>query len=236
MSVIIFVMLMFIVFLIFGIVTQKKVVALQNKLIGSEILAIERERERLSSDLHDSLAPTLSAMILLSNMIETDHDPSIKIRNDLNSYLQKTSGQVREISRNIIPRFYEDATVSSVITKAIDDTKIICEENGIHVSSNIHADISFSKDEHLHLYRITQEILNNASKHSKATSVDIQCSIIKNNLVIIYHDNGVGFDPDKKYTGLGISNIQNRLNLLKGVYAINSSKKKGTEMYIHIPV
>lgn len=222
------------IFITFVIVTQKKVIALQKKQLNDEIISIEKERERVASDLHDSLGSIIGAMVILNSLIETDHQPSAQIRDNMDTHLRQTSEQVRQIARNIIPRLYEDTTVDQVVNNATNEFRIISEQKDIELKVKTSSNISLSKEEHLHVYRIIKEILNNAYKHSQATIINLSCTYNEGALLLAYQDNGIGYDVQKQVEGLGLSNIQNRITLLNGDYSINSEKGKGTEIVIRI--
>ncbi|NOR87843.1 MAG: hypothetical protein GQ527_09560, partial [Bacteroidales bacterium] len=88
-----------------------------------------------------------------------------------------------------------------------------------------------------HLYRIVQELLKNAVKHSKAEMVNMQFMGDGDKMLnIIYEDDGIGFDPSKTDDkGLGLNNIKNRLELINGEMKMDSSKTtKGTTIFIDV--
>ena len=88
------------------------------------------------------------------------------------------------------------------------------------------------------LYRVIQETVNNVIKHAKANQLDI--AIIKDvdGLSCTIEDNGIGFDSSNKnnFNGIGLKNIQTRVEFLKGTVEWNSAVGKGTLVAIHIPV
>ncbi len=99
-----------------------------------------------------------------------------------------------------------------------------------------------SKDVELGIYRISQEALNNITKHSKASKVEIEFHFNNNLLVGIIKDNGIGFDVNKilkqnnKEHVFGLSSMQGRANFLNGNFEINSSPNKGTNIHFEIPI
>ena len=86
------------------------------------------------------------------------------------------------------------------------------------------------------VYRMVQELMNNILKHSKATYVTIQLNKTENNLNIVVEDNGIGFDTGSARSGIGLKNIETRLNKLNGKISIDSGRGKGTTTIIDIPV
>jgi signal transduction histidine kinase len=88
----------------------------------------------------------------------------------------------------------------------------------------------------LSIFRIVQEILNNAIKHAEASEIFVQLNKDEEALVIHIEDDGKGFDPNKKYKSMGLENIRSRVNYLKGSLEIDSRKGIGTSFIIHIDV
>lgn len=226
----------FTIFLIFTTVTQRKVVALQKKLLKAEILSIEKERERVASDLHDSLGSTLYALAVLNEQVQTANEESAKLNKDITAHLRDANEQIRQISRDLIPRFYAETTVEEVVLKASGEFEVICKEKGIQLIVSAQANLSLSKEDHLHIFRIVHELLNNGYKHSQASIITMSCLLKDQLLMISYNDNGVGYDAQTQNEGLGLSNIQNRISLLNGTHSVQTSPGKGTEILLRIPV
>jgi signal transduction histidine kinase len=88
------------------------------------------------------------------------------------------------------------------------------------------------------LYRIVQELLNNTMKHAAARNVIVQVSKTDNVLSVTVEDDGKGFDTSilKQSKGIGWSNIQNRVEFLKGKLDVNSQKEKGTSVLIELAI
>ena len=84
------------------------------------------------------------------------------------------------------------------------------------------------------IYRIVQEILNNAIKHAQASEIFVQLNKEDDNIVIHIEDDGIGFDPNKKYKSMGLANIRSRVNYLRGSIDIDSRIGEGTSFLIHL--
>jgi signal transduction histidine kinase len=93
-----------------------------------------------------------------------------------------------------------------------------------------------SKSTELVLYRVIQELINNIIKHSQAKEAIVQFTRNADTLVITVEDDGQGFDPKSggKSSGLGMKNLENRINYLKGDLTIESESGMGTSVYIEI--
>jgi len=223
-------------FIFFIFITQKRVVRLQQKLLKAEILSIEKERERVASDLHDSLGSTLYGLAVLNEQVETANEASAKLNKEITENLRDANEQVRQISRDLIPRFYEETTLQEVVTKATNEFELLCKNKEIQLIKNINANLSLSKEKHLHIYRIVHELMNNGYKHSQATIITISCILRDKMLMLAYNDNGIGYNTQTNEEGLGLSNIQNRVALLNGQYSVQTGIGKGTEILLRVPV
>lgn len=233
-SLIVTILLCFLIFFLFTVFTQRKVQRLQKKLLQAEILSIERERERISYDLHDSVNPTISALILLTSQIEPLDEVSFATKLKIIDKLKSVSLQIDNISRNIIPKLYDGTTVDFILQKVIQDFRFVFDISTITITLNTNASVNLGKEGNLHVYRIMQELLHNTYKHSKASEVYINSNCTSNTIFITYRDNGIGFDPMGNNPGLGFSSIENRVSLLNGTYSVDSENSKGVSVYFSI--
>ena len=92
------------------------------------------------------------------------------------------------------------------------------------------------------LYRIVQEALNNVSKHARAGSVSVMLERRGDDVILIVEDDGVGFNaasatnPRRRHEGLGLISMQERAALVGGGVQVESSRGKGTTLFVRIPV
>jgi signal transduction histidine kinase len=103
---------------------------------------------------------------------------------------------------------------------------------------NLNYDGALKEDQEIVVYRITQELLTNTIKHSKAASVIVQISQHNGTFSLVVEDNGVGFDTGAMNVreGLGLQSVKSRVHLLKGRYSNEAKKGEGTTLSIEIPV
>lgn len=224
------------IFVTFVVVTQKQVIKLHKKLLKAEILSMEKERERVANDLHDSLGSTLSALALLNDQVEVANEESEKLNKKISNHLREANEHIRQISRDLAPRFFAETTVQEVVMKATNEFLLLCDDKGIQLIVQVNTDISLSKENHLHLFRIVHELLNNGYKHSQASIISLSCILKDHFIKLTYTDNGIGYDTQTSDEGLGLSNIQNRISLLDGNYSVESGTGRGTEILLRIPV
>ncbi|RYZ50471.1 MAG: hypothetical protein EOO14_19275, partial [Chitinophagaceae bacterium] len=88
----------------------------------------------------------------------------------------------------------------------------------------------------LTLFRIIQESLNNVLRHSKATCVTIELSVLEQTAKLVVSDNGVGFLPEATRKGAGLKNIQNRIYLINGTLQLKANPGKGCTIELQFPI
>jgi PAS domain S-box-containing protein len=207
------------------------------EIIRSLITGEDNERKRIASDLHDGLGQILTASSLNFNSIKNDIKYlSEKKQNEYNSgliFLNKAIEEIRNIAHNLMPNAIEHFGLISAITSLLNSVKKNSDFE-ISISENI-GNKRLDKQIEINMYRITQEILNNAIKHSKAKNLSFQYQIFDNELIFIYEDDGVGFNYNKEKTkGEGLNNITNRVTSMSGFISINSKIGKGTSISIEM--
>ena len=218
---------------------EKELEEHQQKILSKTIEAEEKERKRISSDLHDGIGPNLSSLKLHLNVLE-----KIKGETERKEILQKSYKiieqsilNLKEISKNMSPYLLVDFGLDIAIqdfVKSIDVGEI-----DISYRSNIES-IRLSPELEIAIFRVFKELINNSIKHSEAQGIKtkIEYKTKANVLVLQYEDNGKGFDVKKallkKEMHLGIKNIIDRVNSFKGKLFLNSILGGGMSVKIII--
>jgi two-component system NarL family sensor kinase len=210
--------------------TEKQLLATQSLLKGQE-----DERSRLAKDLHDGLGGLLSGVKLqlgaMKGNLILSEEHGHAFNNALNK-LDDSISEMRRVAHNMMP----EALINLGLEQALNDYcdglsasqpfTINCEFYGLEQRMEPSIEIV--------VYRIVQELLNNAVKHANATIILAQVIRRENNLAITIEDNGKGFDTaqlDKMRTA-GLRNIYSRVNYLHGQIDIQSVPDKGTSVHI----
>jgi signal transduction histidine kinase len=196
----------------------------------------EKERSRVAQELHDSIGAILATLKHHFQLIETKLGADDEKYQKAFSLLDKASSEVRRISHNI---------ASNVLSKfglvaALQD---LAEEVSSAQKTLVKVQVTGIKDRlensmEIHLFRIVQELVSNALKHANAQRIDIQLTMHENELNLIVEDNGNGFNKEElnNSDGMGMSNLTNRVNHLKGKLEIDSSPNSGSTFIIDIPI
>lgn len=217
----------------------KNEIAHQQNLAALGIIeAEERERKRIAGDLHDGLGQLISSVkmnteILVERYLIKNADAdNLSVKTI--SLIDESCREVRSIAHQMMP----NVLVKLGLVFALRD--LVNNINSDKLRTNIHiSGIEERLDPHIEtvLYRVIQESINNVIKHAFASVLDISLMCEKKEITVTIEDNGKGFDLDEKNEaiGIGLRNMANRIEFLKGTVDISSAKGKGTLIAIYIP-
>ncbi|MEG3658715.1 sensor histidine kinase [Arenibacter palladensis] len=195
------------------------------------------EKKRISEELHDGiLGQMLGIRLILSGLNNKTDSDSVLKRSDLLKKLQGLEEEIRTISHELSRASQEKihnfiVSIEELVKTIQDSSKMKCH---FEYDQKIDWD-QLKGDIKINIYRIVQESLQNCIKHAKATKVDLLFQSENEHVRIIISDNGVGFDQKKGKRGIGLKNINSRLEKLKGTYNIQSEIGQGTKVTVTIP-
>jgi len=208
----------------------------RTKKVTSLIDGQEMERQRLSRDLHDSLGQSILAVkIKLEQAKNASIEKNQQIIYETLELIKNSIFEIRSISNDLMPPVLEVFGVEHGLKNLCKDTSAYTGISIKFICENIPD--TLDKKLQIYLYRISQEAINNITKHSSATEASIKIFYNNNLLFLNIADNGNGFEITKTdKQGNGIMNIKQRVELLKGECKISSGTGKGTQINIKIPV
>lgn len=199
----------------------------------------EKERMRFSADLHDSVLQNQILWYRKLEMLRSDSSLPAQIQNDIwniEQGLLDVIQQIRVTCNNLRPPYLKEQGLIKAFESLFAHTRV----NVDFIIEFNYSDLkhSLSEEEMITLYRVTQELLANARKHSQATKVDFTISSIDDNIYFNYQDNGVGMDIEKSidsFEHIGISGIKKRVDSIEGEIELYSTPGRGVNMLILIP-
>jgi len=203
----------------------------QEEILRNTIQAQEKERKRIAQDLHDEVGAMLSVVKLNVGRIEKQtRDKAQAVASETKSYLDEVITQVRGISRALLPPSLEKLGLYSAIEEMAnwvnkaDEIEIICSKSGEAFRIDIKTELA--------LFRVVQELVNNAIKHSGAKSIFVRVRFSKT-IAIVIRDTGKGFDLNEKMnTGLGLKNLESRTEMVGAKLKLKSGPGRGTTAII----
>jgi signal transduction histidine kinase len=202
---------------------------------------IEEERNRIASELHDSIGQGLLLIKLRIQSIEQKINSAIN--NDeitkLDNILEDTIKELKTIIYNLRPKILDELGLGPAVTSLVH---LVSEQSGINGSLNVH-NLNGRLDKRLELFtfRLAQETLNNIIKHSSATEFNLIIQDNGKNLRFVISDNGQGFElntvfHEKEFGGYGLLNMRERVESFGGEFKIDSTPREGTVVMANIPI
>ena len=196
----------------------------QTEIVKSVIQTQETERQRLARDLHDDLGGTLS---VIKGKIANEN-----VSQEAINLVDKAIEDLRYISRNLAPDELSNEGLIRAIYHTIDRVQNTSNIKFTYISFG--QEVRLNKDIELNIFRMIIELINNIFKHSKATKAIIQLIFYKDYLHISVEDNGIGIKTNKNNCGIGLKNINSRVEFLSAKLKIDSGPN-GTTTIIEVP-
>lgn len=199
----------------------------------------EKERERLASELHDSVGATLAAARMQFEYLKNNrahHEDRRDLYETTAALLEDAYTEIRAMAHAKNDGVIAKNGLLPAVQKLVKNAS---------VSKNLRIDLNyFGLNERLEnsleitLFRIIQELVTNIIKHSGASEAMISLTQLEDSLSVIVEDNGIGFefDPLNSQSGMGLNNIERRVEKIEGSMAVDSTPGKGTTILIDIPI
>ncbi len=194
----------------------------------------ERERETIGRELHDNINQILASVKLnLEIAIENEGAPNALLEKSY-ANINEAIREIRIISRSLISPVL-DIGITDAIHQLIENINSPLSPKFTYLPGN--DDYStLCKTIQLMAYRIVQEQINNILKHANATEVVIQLGLKNGFFCLHIKDNGIGFDINERYFGVGLRNIKSRVGLYHGKVTLASQPGHGCTLDVCIPV
>lgn len=212
----------------------------EKKLANKSIEIEFKERKRIAADLHDGLGSVLSSIALFTKLIEKDSKDEfvckklVKVKELSAIALENLEAAINNLNPSNLNRYGLVKSLEIICEKINDMGKVNC----VVVADNMESKLEQSME--INIYRICNELINNTLKHSGASKLLINIKQIRKMVLLTYHDNGKGFNPDLIFSNdeekMGLHNIANRVESFGGKYEINSSEGNGVEIQFQFKI
>ena len=221
-------------------VTQRKKQARIN--LNAVLEGQENERRRLAREIHDGVGPVMSIIKLHLDAVKSElkevPEPVMKKINSMSELIHEVSESIRDISHDLMPSALTDfglvAALENLCRKANESEKIHVRFYHSGMKNQPDSQIALS------IFRITQELLNNAFKYSDAQTITIQLIRHPESIILMVEDDGTGFDKSELNLllekGIGIRNIQTRTAAVCGLFNLDTQKGRGVLATLEIPL
>jgi signal transduction histidine kinase len=208
---------------------QQLIEELQSTQQKLQELAVVEERNRLARDLHDSVKQQVFAISMQLSAARTALSDSDKAHSSVveaERLAQQAGAELTTLINALRPPILESKSLTDAVEEYITEwtrrNKIATEMDidDVFVSSNIEQA----------LFRVLQEALSNAARHSKADKVTVTLKAKNENVVLMVEDNGIGYDAERVTKGIGLDSMRERLAAVNGELEISSLKSQGTRV------
>jgi two-component system sensor histidine kinase ComP len=205
----------------------------------------EKERVRIATDLHDTtmqdlffLKERLHSLLEKYVLTKEDHAQMVSIID----YIDVINSNLRQSCFELHPYLIKEIGLVRTIEQLVGlEVSVVSFEINFKA---IRANFIETRDMETkrHIFRMVQELINNAKKHSQAYRVTIQLADYNNHIELTYIDDGIGFEPSITIakeiggSGTGIEQIKSRILSLNGHYELETSRGKGMKLVVFIPM
>ena len=204
----------------------------RNELASTQIEVKENTLNYVGQELHDDIGQKLSVVKLMINQMKKNRgNVDEKTLDELDEIIGDSIREIRGISRSFIT---EQVKYFGFIDSLENDIGRINRLDQIEIDFSYNdRDIDINPQHSLILYRMTQELINNALKHSNARVLIVKVLDSSDRLQIIVSDNGKGFNPSEELKGTGLKNICNRSQIIGAQVDFEAAVNKGTTATIN---
>ncbi len=222
-------------------ITERKLAEEALSKVGGRLIeAHEEERSRIARDLHDDIGQRLALLVNDIHGLEKDlPDSAVEVRKRIQEQLKRMheiASDVQAISHRL---HSSKLRYLGIVGAAKSFCQELSEQQKVEIDF-IHADIPTGVPEEISLclFRIMQEALQNAVKHSGVRHFEVDLRGASDGIHLTVRDAGLGFDPEAVMNnqGLGLISMQERVNLVNGTLSIDSRPELGTTIRVRVPL
>jgi len=210
---------------------------LQQKLVMETSIQVqEKEREQIGKELHDNINQILAAAKLYLDIAAKYNDDTQtvalqKCQRNLNLAME----EIRQLSQSLVAPSLGGMGLDQALRKLLENFPLSASLK-LNLDTTGYLEDIDNEGIKLTCYRIAQVQLNNIVKHARAKNAAIKLEQVPDRLMLTIHDDGIGFNPEKKTGGIGLRNIRNRVSFYNGTLEIDSAPGRGCTLIITIPL
>ncbi|NJD60341.1 MAG: hypothetical protein C3F13_10845 [Anaerolineales bacterium] len=209
---------------------------LQELMRRRQEMAVSEERNRLARDLHDSAKQqALAASFQLGTaltLFESDPQDAKKHLEEADALVDAVRKELTNLVHELRPQALDKQDFQEILREYTFDWS---QRSNIEAIINIEGSDNISLENREALFRITQEALANIVRHSSASRAELLLKMESNMVTMIIQDNGKGFDVNAPHSGLGLSSMRERSEVLGGSFSVKSGLDQGTEIVVTLP-
>ena len=204
----------------------------------AKLSAVIEERQRLARELHDAVSQQLFAISMTATAVgrtlDKDFEKAKRQIHLIEEMASVAQSEMRALLLHLRPIHLEGKRLSEGLVELL---KELAAKVPMAISWDMDEEIRLNKGIEDHLFRIVQEALSNALRHSKANKLEVKLLHRSDGIRLVIRDDGVGFELDaKKLTSYGIVSMKERVNEIGGSVDIITAPERGTRIEIRVPI
>lgn len=213
---------------------MRRLEAERRRSSNSALAAQEEERARVARDLHDQVNQSLTGVLLRLEATRSEAPPELAAEIEETSQLaHQAMDELLTVARQLRPTALDDLGLRAAIAGLVEQLDLPelsaafdCKDD----PSGLDPDIQ------LVIYRVSQEAIGNAVRHSGASRIDVTLRREGDRFVLTVADDGSGFTFEQATSGLGLGGMRERANLVGGEIEIESRPGRGTTVHLSVPI
>lgn len=216
---------------------KKDAMIREQQLLLEKEQALNQERSRIATEMHDELGGGLTAIRYLGHRAQKD-PASSKVPDLIDRMVNRSSQLIENMSEIIWAMNSHFDRLESLVSYIRNYARRFCMDIGLEYREEIPdsiEDIDLTGIERRNIFLVVKEVLNNAAKHARAESITLKLMVNPQVLRIHIIDDGVGMSPEQNNLGNGMKNMKDRMNQILGTLNIESDEK-GTRVVIVYPL
>lgn len=214
---------------------QSRHLKMQRGFFLREISLLEKDRTRIAYDLHDELGPQIALAQIKMRTAMNDAERRIQLLTEADENLNVIMERLGGIASNLTPRSLH---VKGLRFALMDFITQVAGSSSIKLLFDYNINKEVSSEIAIHIYRIVQEVVHNAIKHSEAAQIEVSIRERGKLIRILCRDDGKGFfiyEQQGKSEGIGLRSLQSRTAMVNGKMHSFSAPGKGTKYLFEIP-
>lgn len=197
----------------------------------------EKAYKQVAEELHDNLGSILVTLNMFADSLQKKTDPEAlkSLAKKISDVAAIANDTTRKIAHSLHSGGLQHFGLATAIGELADAVR---ESSSIQVHTHLQLEPHLPAEVSQECYRMVQEMINNTLKHAHATTINLEMTQLPGQLSIIFEDNGAGFTPKETEPakGMGLRNLETRVERLGGQLTLDSQKNKGTTLIIEIPL
>jgi signal transduction histidine kinase len=216
-------------------------IAIENARLfeASRELSVIEERNRLARELHDAMTQNLFSLTLTAEaaaqLVHVDPARAEGEIDRIRALARDTQAELRSLIFELRPPQLEAEGLVATIGK---DIEVLGRAHGLKADLRVHGVPELDSTAEVELYRIVQEALNNAVRHARAQTIEVEIDARDDAVGIMVRDDGVGFDPGARAIRerrLGLTSMRERAERLGGTLSVETARAVGTTVRVEVP-